>query len=231
MKCISCEVEIDPKWKHALDSNVCPFCGESIMPNDLKEHISNLSIILGSFKESYPNQLDDWLLSNHNYVKTDGEKIKQFFPEPKIVYRSAKASDQEDSSEEEDENLIAVQNQDFTSKFFKNAEVTKTVARAEELKRMVSEIKSNNPSLNRSQLNQDEDFEDDQQDINSSINADYDEQIPPVVMAFSNQRRQGSSDYSNKDVIRLQQLQNRVSESRRNVVNGTGGKGSFSRSG
>lgn len=224
MNCLSCQSNIDPKWKHAIDKNVCPFCGESIMPEDLKEHISNLSKILNSFKDSYPDQLDDWLLSNHNYVRTDGEKIKDFFPKQKAAYKK-----QAETDEELDEGLIDVQDPEVTSKFFKNAGVSNNVKRADEFKKMISQIRSENPGISEPSVM---DYPDDNDvDFNSSED-DFSEKIPASVLAFASKGAgKGSSDHNVKDILRLQSMHDKVRESRSAVVNGTGGKGSFSRSG
>lgn len=79
MKCVSCETEINPKWRHAIDINVCPFCGKYI----LEEHLKNLFTSLATTMESlqnYPDQLNDWLLSNYNYIKTDSLNLKDYLP-------------------------------------------------------------------------------------------------------------------------------------------------------
>jgi len=38
MRCVSCETEIDPKWAHAINNNICPYCGKII----LEEHLKNI---------------------------------------------------------------------------------------------------------------------------------------------------------------------------------------------
>lgn len=77
MKCISCETEINPKWKHAIDINVCPFCGEHIMEEHLKNCVAALAKAMDDMGK-YQEQLDDWLLSNHNYIKTDSPNLINF---------------------------------------------------------------------------------------------------------------------------------------------------------
>jgi len=83
MKCMSCQGEIDPRWKHALEINVCPNCGSGILP----EHLKNLLHTLGSaMKElqQYPEQLDDWLLSNYDYIKTTSPNLPIYLPKEKV---------------------------------------------------------------------------------------------------------------------------------------------------
>lgn len=238
MKCLSCQVDIDPKWKHAMENNVCPFCGDHIMPEDLKTNIISLREIISSFKEKYSEQLDDLLFSNYNYVKVDSPRMKQFIPEPKVIYRAASEPTETSVSEDnsnKDPSVIGVQDPEVTSKFFKNAGVNKTAARTEELKNLVSQIKSNNPKINslmKQSSAENEGMSDEdlvESEINSSISYDDDDQIPAAVLAFTNQSNKNNPNYSAKDMLRLQQLQQRTAQSRKNVVNGTGGRGSFSR--
>jgi hypothetical protein len=47
MKCVTCQTEINPKWKHAIDINVCPFCGKNIM----EEHLKNCLVSLAAAME------------------------------------------------------------------------------------------------------------------------------------------------------------------------------------
>ncbi len=223
MNCLSCQSNIDPKWKHAIDNNVCPFCGESIMPEDLKEHISNLSTTLSAFQEAYPEQLDDWILSNFNYVRVDGEKIKEFFPkqEVKVVYRN-KVSDEQ---LEEDEGLIDVQDPEVTSKFFKNAGAIGNVKKADDIKKMISQIKSENPGISNIPVDYDDDIS---MDDTVEMDDNYSEQIPSAVLAFAGRKNgKDSADYNAKDLIRMQNMHEKIKEARQNVL--TGGKGSFSR--
>jgi len=94
MKCISCEIEINPKWKHAIDINVCPFCGKHIM----EEHLKNLLTSLGETMEklqAYPEQLSDWLLSNYNFIKTDSPNLKQFLPKEAVKELKRELEEQE----------------------------------------------------------------------------------------------------------------------------------------
>src|SRR5208282_6533600 len=79
MRCISCETEINPKWKHAIDINVCPFCGKHIMEEHLKNLFSSLGQTMDQLQQ-YPDQLNDWMLSNHNYIKTDSPNLKGYLP-------------------------------------------------------------------------------------------------------------------------------------------------------
>jgi len=136
MKCISCDIEINPKWKHAVEINVCPFCGEHI----LEEHLKNLLTSLGetmSKLQEYPEQVSDWLLSNHNYIKTDSPLLPTFLP--KEMIRQLKSDEDERDFQERKKFTVKVktelgeeeiqaetlQSEDKTNDFFKRAEVIK----------------------------------------------------------------------------------------------------------
>lgn len=143
MKCISCETEINPQWKHAIDMNVCPFCGKHIMEEHLKNLFSTLRETMDAL-QSYPAQLNDWMLSNHNYVKTDSPDIGQYMPkgmlqeikkmEEEKAFQAKKESQgkkeiikiKNADGEEEEVVVQKIQSEDRTNEFFKRAEVLKT---------------------------------------------------------------------------------------------------------
>lgn len=83
MKCISCESEINPKFKHAIEQNACPFCGGSIMEELLKSLLVSLRETMQKMQE-YPDQLDDWMLSNYDYIKTDSPDLIAFVPREQL---------------------------------------------------------------------------------------------------------------------------------------------------
>lgn len=147
MKCISCETEINPQWAHAINMNVCPFCGKHIM----EEHLKNLFATLRETMEAlhaYPEQLNDWMLSNHNYVKTDSPNIGKYMPE-EMLNKLKKAEEEKDfqarkdapgkkevikikndAGVEEEVVVQKIQSDERTSEFFKRAEVIKNPSNA-----------------------------------------------------------------------------------------------------
>ena len=94
MKCVSCETEINPKWKHAIDRNVCPFCGECILEERLKNLLTSLRETMDAL-QGYPDQLSDWLLSNFNFIKTDSPDLILYMPK-EAVRSMKKELDDED---------------------------------------------------------------------------------------------------------------------------------------
>lgn len=139
MKCKSCEAEINPQWKYAIDSNICPFCGKSVMDEVLKNLFSTLRETIDSATE-YKSQLDDWMLSNYGYIKSDSPDLINHLPMEQLdEYMKSKHSEkyinnpdskkytvkvQTDNGEEE----IAAektQSEEKTNDFFKRAEAVK----------------------------------------------------------------------------------------------------------
>jgi hypothetical protein len=138
MKCISCEVEINPKWKHAVDINVCPFCGQCIMEEHLKNLLTSLRETMDKLQE-YPEQVSDWLLSNHNYIKTDSPNLVSYLDKDTIKDLK-KYEDEKDFQErkekkfkvtvqteagEQEIDAEKVQSEEKTNDFFKRAEAVK----------------------------------------------------------------------------------------------------------
>jgi len=136
MECISCKVEINPKWTHAIDINICPFCGEGIMEEHLKNLLTSLRETMLKLKD-YPDQVNDWMLSNFNFIKTDSPKLPDFLPE-EYVRELKKVEAEKDfverkqfivkvKTEAGEEDILAekIQTEDKTNDFFKRAEVVR----------------------------------------------------------------------------------------------------------
>lgn len=135
MKCISCEIEINPKWKHAIDQNICPFCGRSIMEELLKGLLSTLQDTMEKL-QTYSTQVDDWLLSNYGYIKTDSPDLKNYVPK-EILKEMKREHDQEDfekkksiikvKTEHGEEEVVTekIQSDSKTVGFFERAQVVK----------------------------------------------------------------------------------------------------------
>src|SRR6185436_12414878 len=149
MKCMSCEMEINPKWTHAIDINVCPFCGQGIMEEHLKNLFSSLRQTMESLS-GYPDQLNDWMLSNHNYIKTDSPNIHLYMPKgfaedirkhindqimeekantlkSKPPTESQKSIIKMDNGHGQEQEVLVekVQSEEKTNEFFKRAEAVK----------------------------------------------------------------------------------------------------------
>jgi hypothetical protein len=169
MKCMSCEAEINPQWKHAIDKNLCPFCGKDIMEEHLKNLFSSLRETMEQL-QAYPDQLNDWMLSNHNYIKTDSPLINQYMPkefaaevkkqvEEEILVEK-KAADKKSAekkftvkveTEHGEEEVVAekIQTEEATNEFFKRAETLKsgeggfksTAEKTQHLKAIAQQIK------------------------------------------------------------------------------------------
>jgi hypothetical protein len=105
MKCISCETEINPKWKHAIDINVCPFCGKHIMEEHLKNLLTALTESMDHLQQ-YPEQLNDFLLSNYNYIKTDSPDLKLYLP--KEAFKEMRKSLDEEEFQEKKKSIAKI---------------------------------------------------------------------------------------------------------------------------
>lgn len=127
MQCMSCETEVNPKWQHAIDQNVCPFCGNHIMDDVLKDLLSTLTSTMLQL-QSYPDQLNDWMLSNHSFIRTDSPSLPLYLPDDYEVPRrraSAVAKHKvivvNDNGEEEEVESEVMMDQKSTNSFFERA--------------------------------------------------------------------------------------------------------------
>lgn len=248
MKCISCEMEINTKWKHAVDTNVCPFCGMGIMPEELKELFGSLRQVMDDLQQ-FPDQLNDWMLANHAYVKLDS---------PLLSRKSELVEDKENkkfivkvATEKGEEDVVAekIQSEERTNEFFKRAEAVKpgidgfksTEEKTKHLKEMVKQIKrgggidlrvtsdDNGDVADSADVSEMQSLISDGDLISSSLPDMSDggeDEVPSFVLNMANQAKGGSKD-PHADLAKLQQLQQRISDSRKNFKSGA--KGSFSR--
>jgi hypothetical protein len=111
----------------------------------LEEHLKNLFTSLRSCMDelqAYPDQLNDWMLSNHNYIKTDSPNIGKFMPY-QMIKELEKVEEEKDFQKKKDaqnqkfmvkvqtengeEEVVAqkIQSEERTNDFFKRAEVIK----------------------------------------------------------------------------------------------------------
>lgn len=158
MKCISCSVEINPQWKNAIEINTCPFCGKFIVEEHLKNLLTSLSETMDKLLE-YQDQLNDWMLSNYKYIKTNSPDIKEYMPkdmakeidlefEERKNKKSFTTTVKNDQGEDEDVQVEKIQSEEKTNDFFKRAQVVRKNSdlstltdKASHLKNAVQQIK------------------------------------------------------------------------------------------
>lgn len=235
MKCNSCEANIDPKWKHAIENNVCPFCGEVIMEEHLKTLLSDARNILDELNGNYKEQFVEWAKKNYNLVYVEDQQQLERIEKTKTIESGMKRDNND---------------------FFKRAEVkpkekpqVAAFARADKdnrLKKLAQKISDQNEEaeypedISAIQISEEDSQPADDYELERAkelISRTYgvssdpdDEEIPQVIADMA--RLKGAKDYNAKDVFKLQQSFAKTQESREYVRNGGGGKkGSFSRAG
>ncbi len=237
MECMSCQKEIDPKWTHAIEANICPFCGQSILEEVLKNCFSDLRKVMEQLQK-YPKELDDWMLSNFNYIKTSAMNIS-LNQSKKMIQNSINHIE-----DIKDIEVVKPLTDDQTNSFFQRAGVVgKNENISEKMARLKATVASlENKSTNilqdvegmdevsaaRMLLEQDasENFDEESEEIYHNDDL-QEEAIPASVLAFANK---GQSGGANNDMHKLRQLRQRQLESRKNFKNGDNrGKGGFSR--
>lgn len=283
MQCISCKLEINPQWAHAIDINICPFCGKNIMDDNLKKLFATLRSTMDQL-QLYPDQLNDWMLSNHNYIKTDSDKLINYVSKD-IIADLKKVKDEREFQDRkkftvkikgengavEEVQAETLQSEEKTSDFFKRAEVIRTPSsspsrapnaptsfqspaeKTQHLKEMAKQIRKagsagitsngDNMMISPEMLENADpeavaDFEQmiSGGEIASSLDTD-DDGVPSHILAANMaaaKSKGGNSSANAADLMKLQQMQDRLAKSREDFESGAnrGGKGGgFSRSG
>ena len=192
MKCISCQSEINPKWSHAIDINICPFCGSNIMEGELKDLLKSLSDTLIALQK-YPTELNDWLQSNFSYYHKDSiikDQVESLTNTPIKNNSSNKNVDEVDESKvftvkvktdsgEEEVEAHKIQEDEITNQFFKRAEAVKpnidgfksTAEKTEHLKRKRTEyFKKITQQIKRAGDDDSSEYQNDSEDLDIDEN-------------------------------------------------------------
>jgi hypothetical protein len=165
MKCKSCQEEVSSKFAYALSTNACPFCGQEIIDEELKDALNNLREAM-TVVDTYPVEIFDWLKSNFGLLTSAelDDKLKEASAQieiqveerakklaaarvPKVITKDGVQPTTLQEGEvavNAEGNQIqgpAIQDQVQTSKFFKNAEADKIMNRNQHLKDIVKQIK------------------------------------------------------------------------------------------
>lgn len=287
MKCVSCESEINPQWSHAIEANMCPFCGKPILEEHLKNLFGLLLNTMQQLAEGYQTQLDDWMLSNFGYIKTDSDKILSYVPKDVLadLKRVRDARDLEERKKftvkVETENGVIeevtatkLQSEEKTNDFFKRAQVIKSPSpgtqpvgphaspsfqspteKTQYLKNVVQNIKKTGapaitdagggsmmlPAEMLAEADPEAVAEFQQmisggEGISSSLGDEMDDEVPAGILAANQAmaaRKGGVNAAQAADLLKLQQMQDRIAQSKANFESGAnrGSKGGgFSRS-
>lgn len=204
MKCQSCQVTIDPKWKNAIEKNECPFCGEAIMDSVLKDLLTEAKDLFTELmKEEYKSYFVDWIRANYSFVLTN-QKLTT--AEESILDEMKKrAGIKEVPKEERLTNAI--------SKLSGAGSVS---------------FETDEPPLDRSELNKVASVMNHSYGLSDDPDA---EEIPATVLMMANLAKNKPADYNAKDVLAVQNIFSKVSEAREKISSGGAGKRSFARSG
>jgi Zn-finger nucleic acid-binding protein len=214
MKCISCEIEINPQWKHAIDQNICPYCGQVILDENLKTLLSDLRETMDKLIQ-YPNELNDWMLSNFNFIKTDSPKIYDYIDPSMLKMNKALLKKQVKQIQSgEDFEVTDVQDEEVTEDFLRRAGTKKVLNRQQELKEMAQNIKKGN--VGGGLILTPEQFE---ELANDDINESGDYEVEEMVNA-------NAAGYKPVDIDKLKNV---VSKQRNGQGNMLSGRGAFSR--
>lgn len=74
MRCQSCSEEISSKFASAISRNACPYCGDLILSDDLKNVLAELHTVFEMSKE-FPDEVGEWLSANYGLVKVADDQV------------------------------------------------------------------------------------------------------------------------------------------------------------
>ena len=77
MRCMSCGADIPPQWVKAIQSNVCPNCGDPIMGEPTQSLLKELTEAMEKMPNN-PQGVAGWLLSNYRFQKMGSGQPVEF---------------------------------------------------------------------------------------------------------------------------------------------------------
>jgi hypothetical protein len=251
MKCDSCEIEINPQWTHAIEINVCPYCGKSIMAEHLKNLLSTLRETMNQL-QPYSDQLNDWMLANHQYIKTTAD-LTPYLPKDYLKNIKPQKSEPQKTiiktENGEEVEVEKIQTNEETNAFFRRAEAIKKTnpqsisEKTRKLKEMADQIKkagsvgvSDDGNLlitaemmdnaDPEAIAEYEQLATGNEIMSSMDNQSSDDNDIPIHILSQMSKGKSNNNTSANDLIKLQQMQERAKHSKSNFG---GGGGSFSR--
>jgi Zn-finger nucleic acid-binding protein len=226
---MSCSEQINSKFKYAIESNTCPFCGSVIMEEELKNLLTELRVVFDKL-QNYPEELKDFLQNNFNLI--NASDVKQVLSNKVITDNFS--SPEDSGSKNSTEPLL---NQEKMNMLMRRADTFKINGKASHLKDLVSQIKSGKnvtedsddlsdveiEALDRNELSEMQSFISSQTSsggldefINttssSGEDSKFDDEVPEHVLNFANKKTR-SSDHNSKDLARLQNMVNKARSS------------------
>lgn len=226
MKCESCEVQIDPKWKNAIEKNECPFCGECIMDNNLKDLLLSAKEIFDELmEENYKDAFIDWIKANYNFVLFKNKNVEL-------------ESNKPDQSQGEEKKVQGPRSVDY---FLNIAKKQNLVSNKEDRIQgamskisasaggesgslsIEAQIRQDNPGIKPLSINEIDQFA----SMIGGVDPSGDEDIPQVVLDMASIAKNNPKDYNTKDVHFLQNQFNKQRDASEAMY--SKGNGKFSR--
>lgn len=248
MQCKSCNEVVAPKFIYALKTNICPFCGEAIVPDDLQVALSELGEVMLA-TEKYRAEIFEWLQANYNLIDTQGDEYKALQEKAEMVnkmpIKQAKTVDPKNIVLDNQGNQIGgeqLQDQSTTNKFMERANVK--VSQQDRYRNIINQIKKGGSSSvemsgggggGGSTLDVDEADPEEVMAMEGALSSgvpvvnsglmssdmDDDGEIPAVVEAMVQQASgSGGADYNAKDVAKLQALQSKSARAKKAMASG-----------
>ncbi len=246
MQCKSCNEVVAPKFVYALKTNICPFCGEAIVPDDLQVALSELGEVMLA-ADKYKAEIFEWLQANYNLIDMQSDEYKALQEKAEMVnkmpVKQSKTVDPKNIVLDKQGNQIGgepLQDQGITNKFMERANVK--VSQQDRYRNIINQIKkggSTSVEMSGGGGGSTMDMEDADPEevmamegalssgapvINSGLmssDMDDDTEIPAIVEAMAQQASgAGGADYNAKDVAKLQALQSKSARAKKAMAGG-----------
>jgi len=136
MKCKHCTSEVDPKWTFAIKQNICPFCGDSILDQQLVDGLVSLDqliLSLSPYKEDIVEFLKLKLIDFNCLILTNEEYALLNKKTEKQVHKTSEPDNTEGKK--------------TIDKFYERTDIKQNLEEKDRLKDLVKKIQQSGSDL------------------------------------------------------------------------------------
>lgn len=227
MQCKSCQSIVDPKWKYAIDSNICPSCGGEIMSVELKTCLGGLNAIHAQYYETYESEIKDWITSNLKLHVLTTEELESYAKKAKPKRDSSDSSDQPSEAfnkfmDKQHAGVMTKQSKlkEIADKFKKgeSEESLLLAPTGDAIPKGFTDAKSLNKLFNNQSVDEDdgEDYEDDDEDLGNDIHP----------LAYALQKKASAKTLPDDAAVKIFHAREKQKRKQaKNALNGSGSGG------
>lgn len=201
MKCNSCQENISPKMKKAVEKNLCPFCGDKIVPDELRKSLTVLDSTMEFLLQKFETETLDYIKDKYSLV-SKSSLMNSGFAKRTSNSRGKSSDDMENDEDDDLESSIDDSDLSLTEKL-KDKNFRKKYMLASKISGKAAVSNSDYESILKSKDSDDEPRRS-HRDEEDQVDDDVDDSILRKLQSMAN--RKASGDPKSSDLEKLENL-------------------------